>query len=336
MKRAFLVWFWVVLLWAGGAGAQQVSDASRAAARSLGYAGIESYQAGDYAAAFIKLDKAYQVLQAPSLGLWSARALIKTNKWVEATERLRQVAALKPQAGDLGVQEQARRDAQLQLDELLPRLPSLVIELKGASPDDARVSVDGEAVSPALISTPLPADPGRHVVRGTVDGREVTESVVLSEGAHEKVVLRFSPTPTLPAKSVAPATVVRPASPLAADVKPSSVRSVVGWALIAVGGAGVAVGATTGIIAISKKSDLEASELCRSRLCLPAEQDRVDSYHSLRTLSGIGIYAGAALAATGLVLVITAPRYSTQRASAGTPSWFVSLSPRGGALAGQF
>src|SRR5688572_33485949 len=86
--------------------AQEVDDAARAAARKLGYAGIEAYQASDYKGALEKLDRAYQVLRAPSLGLWSARALLANGKLVEASERYLEVTRLGV-TGEKSVQEQA-------------------------------------------------------------------------------------------------------------------------------------------------------------------------------------------------------------------------------------
>ena len=56
---------------------QGSDEAARAAARLLGTSGVEAFQNGQYAAATESLEKAYQVLRAPSLGLWSARALAK-------------------------------------------------------------------------------------------------------------------------------------------------------------------------------------------------------------------------------------------------------------------
>ncbi|HEY4159182.1 MAG TPA: tetratricopeptide repeat protein, partial [Polyangiaceae bacterium] len=67
--------------------AQAVDDATRSAARNLASAGVQAYQANDYPAARDKLERAYQVLRAPSLGLWSARALVKVGALVEAGER---------------------------------------------------------------------------------------------------------------------------------------------------------------------------------------------------------------------------------------------------------
>ena len=179
------------LLWSAGANAQN-KDASRAAARDLGYSGVESYQAADYDVAIQKLDKAYQVLQVPSLGLWSARALIKTNRWVEAAERLRQVLALEVKGGDAAVQQQALREAKQELDALTPRLPSLVVDVR-AAPSDMQVTVDDDALSPALLlGEAVPANPGRHVIVARASGRELRREVTLEAGKREAVELVFA------------------------------------------------------------------------------------------------------------------------------------------------
>jgi Tfp pilus assembly protein PilF len=79
-----------------GTALAEVDDATRASARQLGYAGVEEFQGGQYESARAKLEKAYRVLKAPSLGLWSARALEKLGKLVEASERYLEVTRLSP------------------------------------------------------------------------------------------------------------------------------------------------------------------------------------------------------------------------------------------------
>ena len=56
-----------VVAWQAPALAQ--SDAARAAARDLGAEGVESYQAGNYAAASQQLGRAFEILRVPTLGL---------------------------------------------------------------------------------------------------------------------------------------------------------------------------------------------------------------------------------------------------------------------------
>src|SRR6476469_4563355 len=107
--------------------AQSADESTRTAARALGNAGVEAYQANDFATATDKLEKAYAILKVPTLGLWSGRALIQTGKWIEASERFLEVTSLQVPAGDVAVQKQAQADAAVELKTLTPRVPVVTV-----------------------------------------------------------------------------------------------------------------------------------------------------------------------------------------------------------------
>lgn len=318
----------VAALWTTSAHAE-VTDATRAAARELGYAGVESYQAGSYQVAYDKLDKAYQVLNVPSLGLWSARALIKLNRWVEAAERLRQVLRLAPQGGDADVQQQSLQEAKHELDALTPRIPSLVIQVEELPVGGAQVTVDGDIVATALLGEPLPTNPGRHAVVVQFDSRSLRREVLVQAGKQERVVLHLSQASagTGPSSPTAPA----PAS----DGHPSSTRKTIGWALVGTGGAGLLLGATTGILALTKKKALEDSSQCQGHNCLRTQTDDVNSYNSFRLVSGVGLIAGAALAATGVVLIASTPTPARDNQPVASHVW-LKASPASLTVGGKF
>ena len=331
-----------MLSWSGVARAQPVQDASRAAARELGYAGVESYQAGEYPAASTKLEKAYRVLKVPSLGLWSARALIKTGHWVEAAERFRQVLTLEPKGGDAPVQAQAKRDASADLDALVPRIPKLIITLAEAA-DNVELKVDGYLISTALLGEGLPANPGAHTIVAQAGARSATRTVTLIEGGKKHVKLRFSDNGIEPAETAAAPTApgpradaAAPTSDLAMADQGISKRKIAGWVLVGTGGAGLALGATTAILALGKKSDLQADQAnCHGTSCLPSRTDSVNSYETLRTVSSIGLIGGAALATLGVIVLITDKKDNQQSSSAAGKLW-LSVSNRGGVLGGVF
>ena len=325
----------VAALWSASAGAQVVKDASRAAARDLGYSGIERYQAGSFEEAFTKLDKAYQVLHAPSLGLWSARALIKLNRWVEAAERLRQVLSLEPKGGEAAVQQQALRECRQELDSLTPRIPSLIIEAKGAGPN-VLVTVDGDVVAQALLGEAFPANPGQHVVVGRSGGRDVKREVSLREGKRERVALKFEEPSATAAVPVSGAPVGATSMASANQSSNSkSVRKTAGWVLVGTGAAGVAFGATTGLLALSKQGSLKDSGECQGQQCLRPRTDDVNAFNSLRMLSSIGLIAGAGVAAVGVVLIVTAPPAESKTSDSVARLW-LSASPGEVSVAGRF
>ena len=112
MRGGLAVAFSFVAFGLASSASGQMSDGpARAAARKLGYEGVAAYEAEHYDVASEKLEKAFAVLQAPSLGLWSARALVKQDKLLEAVERYLATSRLSLSGGDLAVQKRAKADA---------------------------------------------------------------------------------------------------------------------------------------------------------------------------------------------------------------------------------
>lgn len=291
-------------------------DAARAKARALGYAGVEAYQAGDHAAASAKLEESYQLLPVPSLGLWSARALVQLGRWVAAEERYRAVAALTVASSDSPVQQQAKADAQSEREDLLRRIPSLKVRIVGASVDEVSVSVDGTVRSASVLATTLLLDPGRHEVSG-VRGSERSQVVLsLAERAHEEVQLRFSgeplPAPESPAlapavaRVAAPPSVVEPAPPPVGPDPGTDTRHALrvgGWVAVGAGAAGLTTSLVSFVLANQQYESFERRDLCTSGGC---SQDEVDTYNTLRDVQRVSLIAGGVLAAAGAtVLVLT-------------------------------
>jgi hypothetical protein len=77
------------------------------------------------AVAVDNLRRAFGVVKVPTLGLWYARALVKTGKLVEATERYGEVVRLDVTEGKIKDQKQAQADAAAELEALKPRIPTL-------------------------------------------------------------------------------------------------------------------------------------------------------------------------------------------------------------------
>jgi hypothetical protein len=95
------------------------------------------------------------------------------------------------------------------------------------------------------------------------------------------------------------------------DDSDGSTQRTLGWVALGVGGAGLTVGGIFGILGLSDKSDLEAS--CPDRRCEPDQYDALDSYETKKTISTVAILGGAALGATGVVLLLTAPDGASSR-----------------------
>ena len=312
MKRtAFLMAMAAALLSSPIARAQQVDEASKSAARDIGKQGLEAFKAGRYDEAVDKLGRAYAVVKVPGLGLWTARALEKAGKLVEASEVYNEVGMLEVAEGDRAVQEVAKQDAAKEREALLPRIPKLTIQVQGAPADQVQVTVDGVAVAAALIGAARPANPGNHSATGKLGEQQVTEEVTLAEGESKTVVLRVTAPAPVEQPAVAepaPAPAPAPATTAPADTgtEDGSMQRTLGWVGLGVGGVGLVFGTVTGIMALSKKSALEDGG-CVDGACYADQADDVDSYNSMRTLSTVGFVIGGVGAAAGAVLLLTAP-----------------------------
>lgn len=276
------------------AAADEADSVTRDAARSLGLSGVEAYQAGDYDVASNRLEKAYALMNVPSLGLWSARALVKRHLLVEAANRYYEVAGLQLPQGDAAVQQQAQVDAQTELAQLRPQIPKLTVRVLGADAAEVTLSVDGQTASSGIIGKPRLVNPGAHRVEAQLGTTQKSATVEAALGQEASVVLDFSPpgNPTKPGKS--------------SGTAPSAQRTL-GWVAIGAGGVGVALGGVMGGLALSKHSSIDDSGLCNNGHCPPEQQSEIDRLNSFRLVSTVGFIAGGALAATGVVLLLTTP-----------------------------
>jgi hypothetical protein len=297
----------VLVLQAAPAWAQ--SDATRAAARNLGMAGVEAFQSGNYVVANEKLGRAFEILRAPSLGLWSARALAAVGKLVEASERYLAVARLDVRGGDASVQEQAKADAAKEREALLSRIPNLIVDAKRA-PDDASFTMDGVPFVAALLSVKQPANPGRHVVEGRSGEFVVKKEITLREGQDQTLLLDFSKAPQgSAAASSRPSSVTPPEGGPAADGDVGQRGLPAGfWVGIAVAAAGAVTGGVSAGLAAQKRSDLD----CPGNVCGREHQDEVDGYNMLLTVSTVGFVVAGVGAAGATIFFLSRPKPSEQ------------------------
>jgi hypothetical protein len=301
------------------AAAQADDGATRAVARKLGTEGVEAFQAGQFALANDKLDKAYAVLRVPTLGIWSARALVKQGKLIEAMNRYAEVTRLPLGTGDHSIQKQAQIDAQAELEQTEGITPSLVVRVSGADISAVTLRIDGAEVSTRLIGEASPVNPGAHRVEATFGDERRSHDVTLQLRERKEVVVDFSQPETLPAGLSAASEAANPPAATAghdASSQPATLRAV-GWAMLVGGGAGLALGGVAGAMAISKRSNLDEVPACADDHNCPRQfSGHVDTLNTLRTLSTIGFIAGGVLGATGVTLLLTTPRRRDQAEAA--------------------
>lgn len=315
-------------------------DATRSAARTLALDGIAALQKGDAALASQKLEKSYQLLKVPSVALWSARALVKAGKLVEASERYVAATHLSFKEGEQAVQEQAKKDAAAELDALMPRIPKLLLELQGAPAGEVTLSVDGASFPSALLGEERPINPGAHELVATYGDKTQKRTVQIAEGAVERVTLDFgqaSPAGGAMASGSAGAAPSSSGQAPSASSQPAPSRSKVpAIAAFAGAGVGLAVGGITAALALGKRQALEDGPNCDANTCAPVAQGEVDSFRTLRTVSTIGFVAGGVLAATGVVLLVTKPSAKSSQGQGPAKSLALRVRPGGLDFEGTF
>lgn len=317
---------WAVLLSASWVRAQPVDDATRAAARSLGEAGIDYYDKGQYEEALAAFDRAEAMVPAPTLSLRAARCLEKLGRLVEASERYLKTTALTidPALPETyrETQQQAQLEAANARRDLLPRIPTVEIVVEG--PVD-EVRVDRRTVPLAALGVPRPLDPGEHVLWAGRGVATATSTLRLAEGERQRVVLQLAEVATSSHKEPAPSAPPPPASPVLRDLS---------WMGLVAGGAALSTGLVTWGLARSKVEDIDT--FCPERSCpydtlTSKQRDELDAYSTLRDVSMFGLIGGSVLiAAGGVGLWVTA--------EPPTPAGVVAvgITPAGAGIAGCF
>lgn len=355
------------LAWSGTVHA--TDDSAKGAARELANQAKSDFDAGNFEEAGARFQRAYEIAKVPTLAVWAARALVKREKLVAASELYRQATLLAPNDLWVGnVQQEAQVDAEKELGELQPRLSRLCIRVEGAAASDVELAVDGAKMASTLVGIDLPADPGQRHIVGKRGAEVVEQTVDLAEGEHGKALLRFTattptitqrvqvgevlasptvaqaspPVPAPPPTATVPAPALEaryngltapPSPPMTASTSAISsgggAKRTWGWAVLGVGAAGLVAGAATGISVMSNSS-LRTN--CPSGTCDPSKVSNrsLDSYNHMRDVSTAGFIVGGVGTVVGATLLLWTPR------SASKPGMALWMGPSSAGVKGAF
>jgi hypothetical protein len=297
--------------------ARAQSDGDRATARALGQEGQAALDKKDYATAEDRFRRADKMVHAPTLMLGLARALAAEGKYVEAQESYNRIVreGLPPGGGEAF--KRAIDEAGKEVDTVTPKVGAVTITVKtaaGADVPDPQVVLDEHPINSASLGVRRAIDPGAHVVRVTATGFKPGEmKFTTTEGGSidEPLVLEQDlsappPTAAVPATTTG-ATAAAVSSGDTGTTQPSNARKIAPFVAWGVGGAGLVLGAVTGIVALGKHSTLK--DECTGGTCSSATaQDDLNSYHTMGTLSTVGFIIAGVGAAAGVVLFVTEPK----------------------------
>lgn len=287
--------------------AQSSEDERRNAARDFGIQGNEAYDANDFARAVDLYRRAQSLYPAPTLSVRLGRALVKLGRLVEAEEAYIKTLRYPLPDDAPDAFKQAIQVAKADLAELSPRVPRLKVSIRGAK--DALVTLNGARLEAALVGIERKVDPGEYRIRAEAPGAPPVEKTIqVAERDRQSVELTLKVDP----KAV-PATPVAGKPPSGPEDlgKPAPGRSPLPFIALGVGGAGIAVGVVTGLMASSRHSSAESE--CPDLKCERGSQGEADlnAFRELRTVSTVGYVVGVVgIAAGGVLWFTTAPAAS--------------------------
>jgi hypothetical protein len=211
-------------------------------------------------------------------------------------------------------QAEREKAARARVTALESKLSRLQLVVRGA-PAGLEVKRDGNPVSPALLSTALPLDPGQHKITATAPGKEPWETTVRVDQPGATVTVEIPALADKQDKAIGPAPRPDVAAPRAEEPAPSTIASPRPWqmplgvTLTVVGVGAVAGGVGLGFVA---KSGFDASNQSNcskaTNQCNAAGLSERSSAVA-KGNAGTGLFVGGAvLAAAGIVVWVTAPR----------------------------
>jgi hypothetical protein len=245
------------------------------------------------------------------------------NQLVEARETLLAVLRIPPQPSDPAPFAEARRAAEALDADLAKRIPSIVVEASTELPGPITVVIDDQTIPANLVAIPRKLNPGKHVVVAKAAGEEARETVELAPREQRRITLRVAKKPPPP-----PVATKQPESnpdigpDPKADEREKPAIPLITWAGLGVAAAGALSGTITGIISISKTSDIDCDQCSRDR------QSDIDSAQGFATVADVSfIVAGVGLAVAAVGWFVLRPKQQTS-------TGFVTVTPAG--VAGTF
>ncbi|HEY6555877.1 MAG TPA: tetratricopeptide repeat protein [Polyangiaceae bacterium] len=221
----------------------------------------------------------------------------------------------------LRAQEDRERIALTRAASLEQRLSRLSVRVPEAHRvDGLEVKLEGNAIPAASWNSPIPVDPGAVRVQASAPGRQTWNGTAqvapeARDTSIEVPLLDFAPESAEGGEAAdgdADATLTATGD----RARAGNTQRTAGWIVGGAGVVGLGIGAFLGLRASSKND--ESLDFCPNddNRCTAEGVALRDDAKSYATMSTVGFAAGGALLATGLVLVLTAPKDRAARAAA--------------------
>jgi hypothetical protein len=285
------------------------SAADRETARGLMTEGRTDRDKGDQKAALKAFLGADAIMHVPTTGLEVAKAQAALGLLVEARETAIRVTRIAENASDPPPFKAARDAAAAMSDDLAARIPSLTVTVKNAAEGTTpAVTIDDTAIPAEALGQPRKLNPGHHVVVAKAGGVDAKQEIDLAEKDKKDLAVELPAggSAGAAATGAAGATTDTPATtPDEGPTQKSGGSKVLMIGGFGLAGAGVIVGAITGVLSMSKTSSIKSSPYCSGTSCGPLEDGDISSAKSMATVSTVSFIAAGAGAVLGVVGLLT-------------------------------
>ena len=272
--------------------------ADRATARKLAQQGYQAFLRKEYKVAEDRFRRADRLYHAPTVVMDLGRTLMNLGRYVEANECFELVVREGVDPAAPQSWKEAVRDSEALIEEVRPKIAWLTVVVSNVSAPE--VSVDGKPIPQAAVGVPRATDPGSRTIAVSAEGYTArTMTVELAKGQKRTVQIvlgrqrnaRGEPVETTPSVEALPVNGGRGAG-----------GSTLTYVALGVGGAGLVVGTVTGIMFLSKHSDLD--KLCVDGTCPPSAESELNAHDTLGIVSGVSFAVGLAGVVTGVVRLL--------------------------------
>jgi hypothetical protein len=328
-----------MLLAASGARAEP-STADKTTARVLFDEARALQAAGKYAEACPKFEESARLDPGAGSTFNLAHCWEQMGRTASAWTLFLEVAS-KMRAEGQADREKAARQRAAVLEPTLNRVSVVV-------PDTNRVAGlvvrrDGAELAASVWGTPIPVDPGQHVIEASAPGKKKWSRIMQVAGTATRIVVEVpklddegaaaaapspivspvpsapqqpAPAPATPAMPAATEPVVPPPAPTQdAPATTGGTQRTVGLVLAAAGVLGLGAGGAIGLAAKSKFNDASG---CNGNQCTQGGYDTRNDARSLGNVASVVMGIGAVALVGGVVVYLIAPRgnASEKRATA--------------------
>ena len=313
----------------------QPSASDRAAAEALFDQALELIQKNDYSTACPKLQESQRLDPGVGTLLYLADCYQQTGRTASAWATFKEAAYAAHNSGQTDREQIANEHA----ETLKPKLSYLVVRVDGAS-EGQQVELDGKAMNAALLGGPVPLDPGSHQLSARAPGKvDWSESVEIPAEAGETNIVvpaledRPAPATTRTPPAEPTSTAVVPTTPATTapqnDAPPAPRRTgnhqrTAGYM---VGGAGLVGLSLSAVLAAGASAkDKQADDECLPNDPAQCSEEGVKLANEAKDRAKgatVTLVIGGAATATGIVLVVTAPRKRSKK----TASTSLTLAP---------